>query len=325
MIKNRAAVLCLLLGSGCELGSRAEAEGFQGVVELAETTLSFETSGKVLSLPADAGDRAELNQVLGTLNDELVRAVRQARALEVQVARSQAALVAAGARREDVSALDARVRAARATERTLEKNLARERALFERSVVPRAQLDEVEGQVERARAEREGLEAQLASLERGARREERTMANARAEAADAALTLEDERLERHVLRSPMAGRVLDVYVEPGEFVSAGMPVLTLGDTRRPYIDVFVPQGEMGGIDVGDRATLRVDSEREAFSGRVEHIARRTEFTPRFLFSERERPNLVVRVRVRLDDVKERLHAGVPGFVTIAREPAGARP
>ena len=52
-------------------------------------------------------------------------------------------------------------------------------------------------------------------------------------------------------------------------------------------------------------------------GKVEYVAQRTEFTPRFLFSEQERPNLVVRVRVRVDDDQERLHAGVPAFATIA--------
>jgi hypothetical protein len=35
-----------------------------------------------------------------------------------------------------------------------------------------------------------------------------------------------------------------------------------------------------------------------------------------LFSERERPNLVVRVRVRIDDPKELLHAGVPAHVVL---------
>ena len=42
----------------------------------------------------------------------------------------------------------------------------------------------------------------------------------------------------------------------------------------------------------------------------------TEFTPKFLFSPRERPNLVVRVRVRVDDPERRLHAGVPAFARI---------
>ena len=56
---------------------------------------------------------------------------------------------------------------------------------------------------------------------------------------------------------------------------------------------------------------------EPLSGKVEHIARRTEFTPRYLFSERERATLVVRVRVRVADPKEQLRAGVPAFVRLS--------
>jgi hypothetical protein len=48
---------------------------------------------------------------------------------------------------------------------------------------------------------------------------------------------------------------------------------------------------------------------------VERINSKAEFTPRFLFSERERENLVIRVRVRIDDREHVLRAGVPAFVT----------
>jgi hypothetical protein len=60
----------------------------------------------------------------------------------------------------------------------------------------------------------------------------------------------------------------------------------------------------------------VDASAQSFPGRVEDIGRRTEFTPRYLFSERERSQLVVRVRVRIDDPEQALHAGVPAFVTM---------
>jgi hypothetical protein len=63
--------------------------------------------------------------------------------------------------------------------------------------------------------------------------------------------------------------------------------------------------------------VRVDTG-EMLPGAVEWISPRTEFTPRFLFSDRERPNLVVRVRVRIDDPERRLHAGVPAFAEIAK-------
>ena len=69
-------------------------------------------------------------------------------------------------------------------------------------------------------------------------------------------------------------------------------------------------------------------ERTRSAARIEHVFPNTEFTPRFLFSESERPNLVVRVRVRIDDPRRELHAGrarvrarsrASGALTCARE------
>jgi HlyD family secretion protein len=102
-------------------------------------------------------------------------------------------------------------------------------------------------------------------------------------------------------------------------VGIGSPIVTVADTQHPYADVFVAQGKTAGIRLGSRARVQTDALSETLSAKVEHISRRTEFTPRFLFSERERPNLVVRVRVRVDDPGERLHAGVPVFVNIERQ------
>ncbi|TFH31691.1 MAG: HlyD family efflux transporter periplasmic adaptor subunit, partial [Myxococcales bacterium] len=95
--------------------------------------------------------------------------------------------------------------------------------------------------------------------------------------------------------------------------AAGATVITVADTTHPYVDVFVPQQSLSGLEVGLSARVRVDAEADSFGGEIEHIAPTTEFTPRYLFSPTERPNLVVRVRVRINDPDERLHAGVPAF------------
>ena len=89
------------------------------------------------------------------------------------------------------------------------------------------------------------------------------------------------------------------------------------------VSVVVPQGALSGVTIGAPASVRIDAESEGFTGTIEDVGRKTEFTPRYLFSPRERPNLVVRVRVRVWDPGARLHAGVPAFVTIDRAaPAG---
>jgi HlyD family secretion protein len=116
---------------------------------------------------------------------------------------------------------------------------------------------------------------------------------------------------------------VDVHVKVGEMVAPGTPALTIADLDHPFVDAFVPQGRIAGVVVGGAARVRVDGVPRALSGAVEHVFPRTEFTPRFLFSEDERPNLVIRVRVRVRDPQHVLHAGLPAFVTLAGRPAKA--
>jgi hypothetical protein len=66
--------------------------------------------------------------------------------------------------------------------------------------------------------------------------------------------------------------------------------------------------------MGKAATVRTDATPQPLPAKVEFVSRQTEFTPRYIFSERERKNLVVRVRVRVEDKGHVLHSGVPAFV-----------
>jgi HlyD family secretion protein len=213
-----------------------------------------------------------------------------------------------------VRALRARIRAADAAIRLLADNLQRESTLLEQGVTPRAVVDELSAELERARAERDALDQNLTLLIKGARPEEVSALASQADASEALAEAQEQRERRFELYAPLDGEVLDHHFEPGELAGAGVPVLTLADTRRPFAEVFVPQAELAGIAPGLVARLWVDAEQEPFQARVEHVAQHTEFTPRFLFSERERPNLVVRVRVRIDDPDRELHAGVPARV-----------
>lgn len=304
---------------GCSrLRAEPNEEVYQGVAELKERVLAFEVGGRIITLRVHEGDRVKAGELLGTVDGAVEEQARQARDLEAQAAEVQATLVKKGVRGEEIAVTRARLRGAQAAEDLLKKQIERERELNRRGVTPDARLEEMEGQLTRAVAEREVLQSVLSEQQRGARPEERDVASRRAAAARASVTLDDLRLERRELRAPVDGVVLDVHSEVGEVVAPGAPVVTLADPDRIHADVFVPEGRLPGIDVGDRASLRADGISLDLKGHVEHVARRTEFTPRYLFSDRERPNLVVRVKVRVDDPRGLLHAGVPVFVTLDR-------
>jgi HlyD family secretion protein len=318
MIKNVGALIFLLV-AGCKDGPPTrETPGFQGVVEYEERVLSFEVAGKIEKVNIARGDHVEPGATLAQVEDTLERLSRDAKKDELEVAKADLALVNAGSRQEDIAQVADQVRGAKASEALLVKALERSRSLVTSGSVAQAELDRSSAELDRATYERKALEQRLALLQRGSRREEVERAKAHVEAAESALALEEARLARHEVRTNQGGIVLDVHVERGELASPGTPVATVADVARPYVEVFVPEAELAGIKVGVKAEVRTDAHPAPLPAVVEHVATRAEFTPRFLFSETERPNLVIRVRVRVDDPRGELHAGTPAFARIVR-------
>jgi HlyD family secretion protein len=293
-------------------------DAFQGVVELEERTLAFEIPGRVRSIAVREGDEVVAGAELVRLDDTLETLARDARAAEARAVRADVDLLRAGSRPEDIRSLQAEIAAAKASEKLAQQERARLRSLVRTGVATAAEMDAADTAVATTSAQRRDLEARLARLRKGAREQELAAAEARAEAAETAVKAQDERIARHVLHTDGPGAVLDVHVELDEFAAIGAPVVTLGDVQRPYIDVFVPQGRTDEMSVGTAVRIAVDSHGALYEGVVEYVAPKTEFTPKFLFSDRERPNLVLRTRVRIDAPAGDLQAGVPGFVTPAK-------
>jgi HlyD family secretion protein len=322
MIKNPRSTVCLAatvvgaaLLSGCGRAPPLP-PGYQGIVEYDDRVLAFEVPGRVASVPVSRGDLVAPGQVLAQLDDTLQRLTVQSREKDQGAAEADLALLLAGTRKEDVAAAAEEVHAAAASEDLAHRSADRVRVLFAQGALPQADVDKANDDLDHAVAERHSLDQRLEAMRRGSRPEEIARSRARVDQARSVLALEQERLARYVLRAGSAGEVTDVSVKAGEMASVGTTAVTLADTTHPYADVFVPQGELAGIRAGGHATVRVDASSAPFDASVEYVAPETEFTPKFLFSPRERPNLVVRVRVRIEDPGRRLHAGVPAFARI---------
>jgi HlyD family secretion protein len=300
---------------GC-LGDTTDDSVLQGVVELDERSLGFELPGQISEVTVVEGDDVEAGQVLARLDDTLAGFEVQARELELRAARAQLDLLRAGSRDEEVRAASAELRAAREAEGVARRSVDRQRTLTQQGAGTSAQLDRTTAEVATLTAQRRSLEERLRALRAGARAPELDVAEARVEGATVALEAARERVRRHALTAPIAATVLEAHLEVGEIVAPGMPVITAADSAHPFIEVFVRQADIGAVEEGATVRVVVDAYAEPFRGTVAHIARRTEFTPRYLFSESERATLVVRVRVDIDDPERRLHAGVPGFVTV---------
>lgn len=315
-----AGAIGLALG-GCGQAKAVTPAPLQGVVEYDDRTIGFELGGRVLAVDVERGQDAKQGAIVAHLDDSLERPIRDLRAADLAAAEAQLRLLKAGTRVEELRAAQADIAATRSQEDILRKNLGRQEKLVRESALAQSVVDDTAAQVQNVVERRRALEERLKALRNGARGDEISAAIARVQGATAALAAQDARLSRYVLVNPTTGHVIDVHVKTGEMVAPGAPALTVADLSHPYVDVFVPQARIHEIQVGQRMSVRVDGVANARAGKVEHIFPKTEFTPRFLFSEAERPNLVLRVRVRADDPKHELHAGVPAFVTLGDDGA----
>lgn len=312
--------LCAFLG-GCPPPVRTTAPGRDGVIELEQRMLGFEIGGTIRDVLVEEGEHVTADQALADLDDSVDRAQR--RVLEADVERSEAelALVRAGARGSDMRSAKAELARAVAQVESAEREYQRRLGLLKRGSIAQALVDAAGTQLEEARASRDAIAERLRTLQDGNRPEQVRATAAARDRAVRAMDALDTRLSHYRLHAPEEGVVLDVMAKAGEIVAPGMPAIIFAQPKRPYVHIFVPVGKLAAVKIGQAANVWPDGETGPFAGQVETIAHTAEYTPRYLLSEEDRAALVSRVRVRIDDRQERLHAGVPCRVELT--PSGS--
>ena len=150
--------------------------------------------------------------------------------------------------RLDAAADAAQLRGLRADARLAEIELERQRRLRRQQANSVSDVDTAESRLEQARAAVEAQAAQLA---------------------------------KRAIRAPFDGRIGIVEVDAGQFVEAGMGIVTLQTLDPVLVDFTVPQRDLGVVAVGQRVTATVDAYPDSrFSGEIVAISPKVERTTR---------------------------------------------
>lgn len=281
-----------------------------GVVEPVseQVALGFELPGHIAEVRVEEGERVSEGQVLARLDDRMAKA---------RVARAEAALAAArarrdailhGARSEEIKAAQAEAEAAKAAAWEREQSRGRVERLYQASSVSRSELDTAKGAADATRATADAAAARLELLRQGSRAEVRQEAIAAVAAAEA--DLEESRTLRSQteLRAPRAGVILRRLAEPGEQVGINPPrvILTLADLDRLHLRVEVDENEVGRIKLGQRGYATADAfGTERYPGRVVRLM-----------------NELGRKTLRADDPRGRTDTRVLEAMFVPDDPAG---
>lgn len=322
--KTAAVTACMVLASCAKRAS--ETIEATGTLEVVEVDISPTIPARVVRVLVDEGAVVRVGDTLLVLSNPT---------LQSDVAQREARAVAAGANLRDLEN-GARTDELRRAESDLgaavsdavlaAKDAERLRGLAERQIVSAQQYDAAKARAVSSAARRDGLKAALALLRDGTRPER--VSGARADVAGARAALEGARATSRdlVLLAPVTGTITIRAAEPGEVITTGQSALVIAETLRQTVRVFVAQGALSRVQIGQSVHGALDAYRERdFSGRVVAISSKAEFTPRVALTENERADLLFGVKVEFTDSTGMLKAGLPITVHItAPVPAGTK-
>jgi multidrug resistance efflux pump len=120
-----------------------------------------------------------------------------------------------------------------------------------------------------------------------------------------------------VLNAPISGLVLERPVHVGELARPGAPLLTLADLDEVTLTVYVPEDQIGKVQLRQPVSVTVDAYPDlGFPGNVVFIASEAEFTPKNVQTQEERVSMVFAVKVNVPNPEHRLKPGMPADAVI---------
>ncbi|HXH11835.1 MAG TPA: efflux RND transporter periplasmic adaptor subunit [Alphaproteobacteria bacterium] len=243
------------------------AESFEAVGSVRSRTTTV-LSSKVVSYAREVlvreGDRVKAGQPMILLDD---------RDLAAQLRRAEAALEEAQSAADEVEKAIAAAEAARvaaaANKQFADATLRRYRLMLEHEAVSPQEFDAVLAKQQAAQAELARAGAMIKALQAQKRQVLAKIAQAKAEMANAQISL-----EYTTIRAPIDAVVLERKVEAGMLAAPGVPLLVIEDPRVYRLEVYVPESLLGDITLGMQVTTGLEA-----LGRTELVGTVAEIVP----------------------------------------------
>ncbi len=296
---------------------------YSGTIEATQAELSFQVSGRIISVPVDEGERVEKNQLLAELDkSQYLARYEEAKAYVNQYEKNlQRVKTLLKVYKKTLPAEVARATAGVSSSRVIMeealKNKERYDNLFQKNVVSQKEWESVKLKYETAQARLSEAEAILRQARSNLRKievakSEIEVSKAQCLAAEAALGFAEIQLKYTELLAPFDGIITSRNVELGEVVMPGREVLTLSDLSIVDLKIFVDETEIGKVKPGQEVNVKVDTfPDKVYKGKVSFISSEGEFTPKIIQTHKERVKLVYLVKISTPNPDLELKPGMP--------------
>jgi HlyD family secretion protein len=248
-------------------------------------------SGRIVEMKVKRGDVVKAGEPLFAVDPSQTEAQKQQSEAAAATAEALATDARQGARPAELGVIEANLAAAHAQLADAQKTLARVQPLAQAGAASRQNLDQATAARDTAAAQVKAIEKQLAVAKQAQRQNQIAAADSRVREAEAGVAATDARLADLAPKSPAAGRIEDVFFQPGEWAPANQPVLSLIPDSRVRIRFFAPEKQLSAYKVGAEVSFTCDG-CAAMKAKINYVSPRPEFTPPTIYAREARDRMV---------------------------------
>jgi HlyD family secretion protein len=279
--KTSLIAFCIVLSS-CGKGDNTNEAS--GTFEATETIVSAEANGKILALNINEGDQLEKGQKIGAIDST------QLHLSKLQLKQSGKAILSGRP--------DSRIQI-EALQKELEnavKDKKRIENLVKGNVASQKQLDDANYRIAIIQSKIDALGSQLSTTTNNLNEQSGTVGIQLAQVED--------QIKKCNITNPVSGTVLAKYANVYEMATIGKPIYKIADLSTIKLRAYITASQFAKIKIGNSVKINVDAEEgksKTYSGTIEWINSKAEFTPKTIQTKDERANLVYAVKIRVQN------------------------
>jgi HlyD family secretion protein len=253
-----------------------------GTFEAVETIVSAQASGEIKELDLEEGQVLKAGQAVGYIDSIQLYLKKKQLQAQIRATLSGKPDIAA-----QTASLEEQLRQAK-REQLRNENLLKDDA------ATRKQLDDANTQVEVVKKQIVALQSSLGI----------TTANLNDQSRPLSVQIEqiDDQLDKCRIINEVNGTVLTKYAEVSEVTDVAKPIYKIAGLNTIILRVYITGDQIPHVKIGQEVKVLVDDTKDTYknyTGVVEWVSDKAEFTPKTIQTKDERADLVYAVKIRV--------------------------